>query len=82
MKPLARVLVLLLAVLCLAGCRTKRKKGEEMATRKECNKPSFQCYDNCAKREASNTCDGCCWDQRYLCDTGQKHSFEYCKDAP
>ncbi len=82
MNKLARLCILLLVVLCVIGCRPKRKKGHEMATRKECNKPSFQCYDDCAKRDASTTCSGCCFDQRYLCDTGQTHSFEYCKTAP
>jgi hypothetical protein len=70
------------ALLCTIGCRPEKKVGKERATRKECNKPSFQCYDQCVKRDASKTCSGCCGDQRYLCDTGQKYDFEPCKDAP
>jgi hypothetical protein len=68
------------AVACL-GCRPERKKKEEIVPRKECNKPSYACYERCVNRNASRTCGGCCWEQRYLCDTGQKASWEYCDQA-
>lgn len=68
-------------IISLVGCRPKKEEGNEMATRKECNKPSFACYEKCAQRGASRTCSGCCADQRYLCDTGQKPSWDYCDSA-
>jgi len=80
-KTTAHALLLLLVLSMSSGCRRERKVGEEMATRKECNKPSFECYAKCEQRGASRTCSGCCSDQRYLCDTGQKPSWEYCDSA-
>lgn len=50
-------------------------------TRKECNKPSFNCYENCAEREEVLLCGRCCSDQRLLCDTQQPHSFEACESV-
>lgn len=81
MKLVALALLLVVVLLTFIGCRREKKQGKEMATRKECNAPAFQCYDKCVKRNASDTCGGCCWDQRYLCDTGQKPSWEYCDSA-
>jgi hypothetical protein len=68
-----------------AGCRSRDKpKGRYdgldggYVIREECDMPVLGCYDRCYKREASITCIGCCRDQRFLCDTQQKHSFESC----
>lgn len=55
--------------------------GGTFVPRKECNKPSFACYEKCTLRNASDTCSGCCFDQRRLCDTLQPYSFEYCDSA-
>jgi hypothetical protein len=88
---LAHVLVTTLLVVASGpGCRPREKPkrryasldGGEYAPRKECNKPSFDCYESCAKREASDACSGCCFDQRLLCDTLQPYSFESCESAP
>lgn len=72
-----------------AGCNAREKpKGRYEGVdggytlRKECNVPSMNCHRQCFERDASDTCSGCCIDQRFLCDTGQQHSFESCKDAP
>jgi hypothetical protein len=47
----------------------------------ECNKPADDCYVRCWNRSASDACNGCCWDQRFLCDTHQPHDFAYCDGA-
>jgi hypothetical protein len=49
--------------------------------RKECGQPTFDCYDRCDKRGASNACMGCCWDQHFLCDTYQPYDFAQCDGA-
>ena len=83
------LLLALMAALMALGCSPKEKTKKRYASldggtfvpRKECNKPSFECYDKCARRDASDTCSGCCFDQRRLCDTLQQYSFEYCDSA-
>lgn len=90
MKALGPLFVALGLVLLLgAGCHSREKpKGRSdgldggYTLRKECNVPSMNCHNDCFRRDASDTCSGCCIDQRFLCDTGQKHSFESCRDAP
>jgi hypothetical protein len=81
MTTLARLLMLLIAVVALVGCRPEKKVGKERAIRKECNKPSWNCYERCVNRDASKTCTGCCGDQRKLCDTGQTPNWAYCDEA-
>lgn len=90
MKTMPILLLAMMVVGSTLGCRPEERPkrrypsldGGVFAPRKECNKPSFACYDNCAKRDASVTCDGCCFDQRRLCDTLQPYSFESCNDTP
>ena len=81
MPVLARLAMVLVLIALPSGCRRERQVGQERETRKECNKPSWDCYERCVNRKASKTCTGCCGDQRYLCDTGQKASWEYCDEA-
>jgi hypothetical protein len=57
---------------------TQRGDGGAYTLREACNVPSMNCYNGCFKREEGPICTGCCYDQRYLCDTGQQHSFESC----
>jgi len=68
-----------------AGCRTREKpKGRfdgidgGFTPRSECNVPSMNCYNGCFRRNEGPICTGCCYDQRFLCDTQQPHSFESC----
>jgi hypothetical protein len=70
------------------GCRPREKsKGRYdgldggFTHREECDMACLDCMDRCDKRKASLACAGCCRDQEFLCDTGQKHSFEYCEGA-
>jgi len=72
-----------------AGCRTREKRKSRYegldggyVQREQCDMPAVGCYQKCSKREASDACIGCCRDQEFLCDTGQKHSFESCESAP
>lgn len=81
MLTVARLMILIVAVTMFTGCRRERKVEGERVTRKECNKPSYACYERCVNRDASNTCAGCCGDQRYLCDTGQTPNWAYCDEA-
>jgi hypothetical protein len=57
---------------------TRHDDGGSVTPREACNIPSMNCYNTCFKREADLTCTGCCYDQRYLCDSGQQYSFESC----
>lgn len=90
MRPIRPLLLIVGLILVLdAGCNSSEKnrgRSESLdggyTLREECNVPSMNCYNGCFKREASDTCTGCCYDQRFLCDTGQKYSFESCKDVP
>jgi hypothetical protein len=68
-----------------SGCHSREKAKNRYDSidggyilREECSVSSMNCYDACFKREASVTCGGCCRDQRFLCDTQQKYSFESC----
>jgi hypothetical protein len=88
MKPIQPVLVTMGLILLLGpGCRSREKrKGAYdvdggVVIREECNVPASKCFRSCLAREASLGCTGCCRDQSFLCDTGQKHSFEYCDGA-
>lgn len=81
MFALVRLVMLLVVCTLFAGCRPERKSAGERAARKECNKPSWECYERCVNRNASRTCTGCCGDQRYLCDTGQTPNWAYCDEA-
>lgn len=81
MVAAVRLLMVILVVTMFTGCRRERKVGGERAARKECNKPSYACYERCVNRNASKTCTGCCGDQRYLCDTGQTPNWAYCDEA-
>jgi hypothetical protein len=87
-KDIRPVLAAAVLLLLGAGCRSREKpKGRYdgvdggYTMREECDVPSSNCHRSCIKREASLACTGCCRDQRFLCDTGQKHSFEYCEGA-
>jgi len=83
-----RLVAVAMAILALglgAGCRERPKKknryenldgGRQLL--EECNKPAEDCYSRCFKREASDSCMGCCWDERFLCDTHQPFSFQHC----
>lgn len=84
-----KALPLLLAFLLAASCSNNtsdvppnQRDGGAYKPRQECNKPAFACYESCAKRKASKTCDGCCFDQRLLCDKEQPFAFESCESAP
>jgi hypothetical protein len=77
-RPLIAALLLML----VPGCRTSdkpRHEGKEYQTRKECNKPAWDCYDSCTKRDEGLMCGTCCADQRYLCDHEQSHDFGHCE---
>jgi hypothetical protein len=81
--------VLALIVLGSLGCGTDKKRNERAErwdggippVTPECSALADPCWADCFKRKASITCGGCCRDQQFLCDTQQKHSFEYCKSA-
>lgn len=49
--------------------------------REECIMPRDNCFTRCWNRQASHACNGCCFDQGFLCDTQQPHSFEQCDGA-
>jgi len=61
--------------------RFDRLDGGAPPLHEECNVPTDHCFDRCFKRKASPACGGCCWDQRFLCDTQQPHSFESCESS-
>lgn len=70
------------------GCNSSEKPKNRFdgldggyVQREECSAPSMNCHYDCVRRDASLGCTGCCLDQRFLCDTGQQHSFDHCKDA-
>ncbi len=48
----------------------------------ECDPPADDCFMDCYNRSASVTCNGCCFDQRFLCDTKQVHDWGQCKGVP
>ena len=89
MKTIQPVLVVAGLILMLgAGCRSREKPKGRLdwldagyVMREECAEPATDCYYDCIKREASLGCTGCCRDEHFLCNTGQKYSFEYCKGA-
>lgn len=89
MMLLRMLMIALMALVLALGCSPKEKQKKRYASldggtfvpRKECNKPSFECYEKCEQRGASKTCSGCCFDQRRLCDTLQAFSFEHCDSA-
>lgn len=70
-----------------ADCGSREKKSRYDSVdggyilRDECNAPTDTCFEDCFRREASITCAGCCREQRFLCDTQQKHSYDHCKSA-
>ena len=91
MKTLHILVTAGLILMLGAGCRPEKKvkrrypslDGGTYVPRKECNTPSFNCYEKCAQRQASSmSCGGCCFDQRRLCDTLQPYNFESCDSAP
>ena len=89
MKPVQLLLITALELCLASGCSPDDKPKKRYASldggtfvpRKECNKASFACYEKCTLRTASDTCSGCCFDQRRLCDTLQPYSFEHCDSA-
>jgi len=74
-------------LLLCAGCPTESaskqtRDGGPRKVRAECDAPSTKCYKDCFKREASEVCTGCCFNQLILCDEGNRYSFESCTDVP
>lgn len=86
LKPPQFLRYVALSVFIAIGC-TPHEKGKNRfdgvdggapAAREECTTQTLECFNKCAKREASPVCIGCCRDQDYLCDMQQKYSFTYC----
>jgi hypothetical protein len=79
------MLAIVLAPACRTGDPKKKNRYEGLDGGRqllpECDKPTDDCFVRCDKREASDACNGCCWDQRLLCDTHQPFSFESCDGA-
>jgi hypothetical protein len=67
------------------GCgpfRPERGEGEEKkppTVIEICDTSSTQCYRSCFKREASQMCGSCCFQQFILCNNKEKYSFEPCE---
>ncbi len=89
MKVLSIMFLSALIASPVPGCRLREKPKSRFAdvdggvplAREECTKQTLDCFNKCAKRQASAGCIGCCRDQDYLCDMQQKYSFEYCDGA-